>query len=241
MKQVHIPLQSKGGIGKTVIANFLSQYVYSLGEPLEVVDADPSNATLAAFKALKASRLNLMEGSILNEANFDSLMARILKEDAHFVVDTGASSFIPLNNYLIENFVIDMISDHGKQVVVHAVIASGSLLKDTILGFADMVEQLPENARIVVWLNEHLGKGKIEVEGKPFEEMKIYLDNEARIHGIVRLPVLNPATFGADMERMLTAKLTFDEVNESPEFDVMKRSRLHRVKESIFQQLDDVI
>lgn len=239
MNQAHFTIQAKGGVGKSLVASLVSQYLISRGEPVDVVDADPSNATLAAYKALNADRLDLMDGSTLNEAKFDSLISRILEKDTNFVVDNGASSFIPLNNYLIENYVIDMIAEHDKQVVVHTVIAGGSFLIDTLLGFADLVEQMPTNALIVVWLNEHLGK--VESEGKRFEQMNVYLENEDRIHGIVRLPKLNPATFGADMERMLTAKLTFDEVSLSPEFDVMKKSRLFRVKQDIYRQLDAVI
>jgi len=144
-----------------------------------------------------------------------------------------------LNNYLIENYVVDMIAEHGKQVIVHTVIAGGSSLTDTLNGFADLVEQMPENVRIVVWLNDHFGK--IEYGGDTFEEMNVYQKNRDRVHGIVRLAKLNPSTFGADMEKMLTAKLTFDEINMSQDFDLMKKSRLFRVKQDIYRQLEEVI
>lgn len=239
MNQAHLVLQEKGGVGKTLVASVLSQYLRSLGKPVEVVDTDPSNATLSGYKALKVQRLDLMDGTVLNEGKFDSLIMRILNEDSNFVIDNGASSFIQLNNYMIENYVVDMIAEHGKQVVIHTIIAGGSSLMDTLNGFADLVEQMPEQVRIVVWVNEYFGK--IEVDGLPFEDMKVYEKNERRVHGIVRLSKLNPATYGADMEKMLTAKLTFDEVNMSPEFDLMKKSRLFRVRKEIYHQLEDVL
>jgi hypothetical protein len=221
------------------VALMIAQYLRSCGESVEVVDTDPSNATLSGYKALNGHRIQLMEGTVLNEAKFDSLMIRIFEEDSNFVIDCGASSFIPLNNYMIENFVVDMIADRDKQVVVHTVIAGQSNLMDTLTGFADMVEQMPEKVRIVVWLNEFFGK--IEVEGKKFEEMNVYLKNQDRVHGIVRIAKQNPATFGADIEQMLTAKLTFDEINMSSDFDVMKKSRLFRVKKDIYQQMEAVV
>mgnify|MGYP001024569470 FL=1 len=239
VNQVHWVIQKKGGVGKSLAASMIAQFLRSRGDRVEVVDTDPSNATLFGYKALQASRLDLMDGTLLNEAKFDALIMRILSEDANFVVDNGASSFIPLNNYLIENSVIDMIAEHGKQVVVHTVIAGGSSLMDSLHGFADLVEQMPGQARMVVWLNDHFGK--IEVDGLPFEEMNVYLKNQDRIHGIVRLPKQNPATFGADMERMLTAKLTFDEINLSSDFDLMKKSRLFRVRKDIYRQLEEVV
>lgn len=239
MKQVHFTLQAKGGVGKSVVASIVAQYLLAHDEPVEVIDSDPSNATLFGYKALSVQRLDLMDGTVLNEGKFDSLIMRILSEDTNFVVDNGASSFIALNNYLIENCVVDMIAEQGKQVIVHTVIAGGSSLTDTVSGFADLVEQMPENVRIVVWLNEHFGK--IEFEGLSFEEMNVYLKNKDRVHGIVRLAKQNPATFGADMEKMLTEKLTFGEINMAPGFDIMKKSRLFRIKNDIYRQLEEVI
>jgi hypothetical protein len=239
MRQVHLPLQAKGGIGKTYVAWLISQYILDQERPLQVVDADPSNATLYAFKALMAQRLDLMNGTVLNEAKFDSLIMRIINEDSNFVVDAGASSYIPLNNYLLENYVVDLIAEHGKEIVMHSVIAGGSHLLDTLSGFADMVEQMPEQVRFVVWLNQYAEP--VYAEGKAFEEMNVYLKNRHRIHGIVDLAYLNPATSRADMERMLTAKLTFGEINMAEGIDLVKKNRLMRIKKDIYRQLEAVL
>ena len=239
MKKVHFILQKKGGVGKSVAALMLAQYLRSIGEPVEVIDTDPSNATLFSYKALNGQRIQLMEGNVLNEAKFDLMMNRVLEEDSSFVIDCGASSFIPLSNYMIENKVADMIADSGKQVVAHTVIVGESNLDDTLTSFAELAEQMPEEVQIVVWLNEFFGK--VEAHGRPFEEMNVYLENQNRVHGIVYLPKRNPATFGADIEKMLTARLTFDEVRQSPDFFVMNKSRIFRVQQEIYHQLKDVL
>ena len=239
MRKAHFILQKKGGVGKSVAALMLAQYLRSINELVEVIDTDPSNATLFSYKALNGQRIQLMEGNLLNEAKFDLLMNRVLEEDASFVIDCGASSFIPLNNYMIENKVVDMIADSGKQVVAHTVIVGKSNLLDTLTSFAELAEQMPEQVQIVVWLNEFFGE--IEVDGTPFEEMNVYLENKHRIHGIVLLPKQNPATFGADIEKMLTARLTFDEVRQSPDFYIMNKSRIFRVQQDIYRQLKAVI
>lgn len=231
---VHWVLQKKGGIGKTLVALILSQYIRSTGKPVEVVDTDPSNATLFAYKALNAQRLDLMEGTVLNESKFDALIMRIVTEDTNFVIDNGASSYLQLNNYMIENFVIDMIAEHGKQVVVHVVVAGGSHFIETLSAFRDLAENLPEQAKIVVWVNKHLGP----IQGVPFEETNVYLKYKDRVAYVIDMPALNKATYGADMERMLTAKLTFDEIKMCPEFDLMKKARLSRVKQDFYNQLD---
>jgi hypothetical protein len=239
MKKVHFILQKKGGVGKSVAALMLAQYLRSIGEPVEVIDTDPSNATLFSYKALNGQRIQLMEGNVLNEAKFDLMMNRILEEDSSFVIDCGASSFIPLSNYMIENKVADMIAESGKQVVAHTVIVGESNLIDTLTSFAELAEQMPEQVQIIVWLNEFFGK--IEILGTPFEELGVYLDNQSRVHGIVCLPKRNPATFGADIEKMLTARLTFDEVRQSPDFYIMNKSRIFRVQQDIYGQLKAVL
>lgn len=238
MKKTHFILQKRGGLGKTVAACFLAQYSISNGEPIEIIDTDPSNATLSSFKALNAQHIKLMEGTVLNEARFDLMMNRVLGEDSNFLIDCGASSFIPLNNYMIENNGVNMILQSGKEVYVHIVIAGESHLIDTLSGFAEMVEQLPEQVKIIVWLNLHFGK--IEADGMQFEEMNIYLENQDRVHGIVVVPKKNPATFGADIEKMLKNHLTFDEVESSPEFFVMNRSRIFQVRDEIYSELKAV-
>lgn len=239
MKKTHFVLQKRGGLGKSVTASWLAQYLLSKGEALEVIDTDPSNATLSSYKALKGQHIQLMEGTVLNEGRFDLLMNRLLEEDSNFLIDCGASSFIPLNNYMIENKVVDMISESGKEVYAHIVIAGESHLMDTLSGFAEMVEQMPGQVKIIIWLNEFFGK--IEADGKPFEEMNIYLENQNRVYGIVGVPKRNPATFGPDIEKMLKAHLTFDEVRQSPEFHIMNKSRIFRVQQDIYEQLQAVL
>ena len=239
MKQVHFTLQGKGGVGKTFVSSLIAQYLRSKGEPVVVIDTDPVNATLSGYAAFDTQRLELMEGGSLIERNFDSLIERVVEEDSNFVIDNGAATFIPLSFYIAENDAINVIAESGKQVVIHTVITGGQAIRDTLAGFASLVEQMPEQARIVVWLNEFFGD--IVAEGKEFEEMKIYLNNKDRVHGIVRIARQTGSTFGKDIQLMLDSKLTFDEVKGSADFGLMAKSRLHRVQEAIYRQMGAVV
>jgi hypothetical protein len=118
------------------------------------------------------------------------------------------------------------------------VIAGGSALVETLTGFADLVEQMPKQVHIVVWLNEHFGK--VESEGKSFDEMSIYAKNRDRVKGIVRLEKQSQ-TFSSAMEKMLTRKMTFAEINLSPDFDLMQKSRLFKIKEDIYRRIEAVM
>lgn len=239
MHQVHVTLQGKGGVGKSLVASLLAQYHRSKGAPVIAVDTDPVNATLSGYEALTPRRLELLDGSRVDERRFDELMEALLTEDATFVVDNGAASFIPFSNYLIENQAAEMIARADKQLVVHTVVTGGQALYDTLSGFDALATQLPSDTQLVVWLNEYFGA--IAVDGKGFEQMRAYQEHRSRVRGMVRIARQTSDTFGKDVELMLDRRLTFDEVSQSPAFGLMAKQRLAMVRRAIFQQLDTVI
>jgi len=239
MKQVHFTLQGKGGVGKSFVSSLLVQYLQSRNCPVTAIDTDPVNATLAGYKAFGTERLELMENGSLIERNFDKLIEQVVAEDTNFVIDNGAASFIPLSYYIAENDAINIISENGKTVIIHTVITGGQAIRDTLAGFASLVEQMPIHAELVVWLNEFFGD--IEAEGKTFEKMKVYQNNKERVRGIVRIARQTGSTFGEDVKLMLDNKLTFEEVFQSSNFGLMSKSRLARIKNAIFGQLALVI
>ncbi|WP_017161032.1 ArsA-related P-loop ATPase [Xanthomonas phaseoli] len=239
MKKVHITLQGKGGVGKSLVASLIAQYLRQSDKDPVCVDTDPVNATFSAYEAFNARRLELMDGTKINERHFDDLMESILGEDRDFVIDNGASSFIALSNYLIENSAIDIIGEAGKQVVLHPVITGGQALLDTLGGFDTLASQMPDNARIVVWLNEFFGE--ITIDGKQFEDMQAYKQHQHRVDGLVRIPEQSKDTFGRDMETMLNAKLTFDDALASPQFTLMAKQRLKMMQRAVFEQLQVVL
>jgi hypothetical protein len=238
-KKVHVVLQGKGGVGKSYIASLLAQYHRDKGLALVCMDTDPLNATLMGYQALGTRRVNLMDGSTLIERGFDTMMEQIVAEEAHFVIDNGAASFIPLTNYLIENDAFRVVARANKAVVIHTVITGNQAMLDTLRGLDQLCEQLPPEAELVVWLNEFFGA--IEMDGKQFEEMAVYSQHRQRISNLVRIPRQTSSTFGTDVALMLERKLTFADVDQSIEFGLMAKQRLTQVKRTIFDQLAMVV
>lgn len=236
MKRVHITLQGKGGVGKTYVASLLAQYHLENNLDVVCLDTDPVNATFSSYKALNVQRLELMDGNIINPRKFDQMVNLILEQDAHFIVDNGAASFLPLSNYMVENDVVNFISDRGKEVVLHTVIAGGHALRDTLSGFVKLAEHMSENTQIVVWLNETFGP-IVSDDGKAFEEMKAYIKHKHRVSSLIRIPRVTQETFGQDMEMMLARRVTFQEVNAIPDFELMAKQRLTMVKRDMFEQM----
>lgn len=211
MKQVHFTLYGKGGTGKSLAASLIAQYLRYRNH--EVVFASAISHPG-------------------NEGNYDYLFNRIFEEDKNFIIDSDTAEFLLLKRYISEIDLVDLIFKHGRQVVMHVVLTDDTATHSYL---ELMLSQVPEQTRIVVWLNEFYS------EFSDFEQTDVYLKNRDRIHGLVLLEKHNAPLVNANMEKMLSAGLTFDEVSVSPDFGVLERYRLHRVKEGVFRQLEEIV
>ncbi|HDI1215594.1 MULTISPECIES: P-loop NTPase family protein [Aeromonas] len=238
MAKIHMVLQGKGGVGKSVASSLIAQYKWSKGSKPLCIDTDPVNPTFCGYKALDVKRVKIMDNDEINTRNFDAMIEMIAGSEDDVVIDNGSPSFVPLSHYLISNQVPELLKDMGHQLVVHTVVTGGQALLDTINGFAQLISQFPEECIFVVWLNPYWGA--IEHEGKGFEQMKAYLANKNRISALVHMPQLKDETYGRDFADMLQDRLTFEEALSDSSRTIMTRQRLKIVKSQIFGQLENV-
>lgn len=236
MAKIHMILQGKGGVGKTVAAAFLAQYKAAKGQSLLCIDTDPVNATFHGYKALRVQRLQIVQGDEIDPRSFDLLVEMIAGAQGDVVIDNGASAFVPLSHFLISNQVPPLLKDMGHELIVHTVVTGGQALLDTVSGFSQLASQFPDEALFVVWLNPYWGR--IEHEGKSFESMRAYVTNKGRVSAIVQVPELKKETYGRDLSDMLQARLTFDEALAQESLTIMTRQRLKIIKGMVFGQLD---
>ena len=235
-RKVHFILQGKGGVGKSFVAALLAQHYRSEGHGGVVcVDTDPVNATFSGYEAFKTRRVELLDNGVIDSGRFDGLMMSIVSEDVDFIVDNGASCFIPLTKYLFESNALAVIGSTGREVVFHSVLTGGYGLRDTVAGFDWLADNMPVETQIVVWLNEFFGS--IEVDGKGFEEMKVYQRHRDRIAALLRLPKQNEQTFGRDLKAMLDQRLTFAEARASDRFNIFSKQRIAMMERQFLEQL----
>ena len=57
---VHLILQGKGGIGKSVVASWLAEFLIGRGQHVCCIDGDPVNRSPGQYKALGAEKLDLV-------------------------------------------------------------------------------------------------------------------------------------------------------------------------------------
>jgi len=99
-----------------------------------------------------------MEGGIINEKAFDSIMDMILSNpEDEIVIDNVASAFALLINYLLEKRIFELLEDKGYELLTHAVVTGGQMFLNTIDGLGVLITRFPGSARFVVWLNEYFG------------------------------------------------------------------------------------
>ena len=232
-------LQGKGGVGKSFVSTLIAQYSANKGQSLLCIDTDPINSTFFGFQSLDVHQLNIMENDEIHSRHFDTLIEMIAKSTQDVVIDNGASSFVALSHYMINNQLSDLLSEMGHELRIHTVITGGQALSDTMNGFAQLVKQFPDETKFIVWLNPYWGK--INYQGKGFEQMKIYLENKEKVSGIIPIPELKAETFGRDVSDMLKERLTFNEAISSPDRTIMTRQRLKIVRDSLFNLLDNAV
>jgi hypothetical protein len=231
---VHITLQGKGGVGKSFVSSLLAQYyIRQQSRPVHCFDTDPINATLAQYRALDAEHINVLQRGAINEKEFDTMVERLCADTGVFIVDTGATTFVPLWNYVLDNEILGLLTKEGRQVYVHSIVAGGQALSDTLNGF-DRLAKTTDQKNVVVWLNEYFG----EIEG--FAEREVTQGNLAKLVGSVLIRERNPQTYGDDVKQMLQQRLTFDEAIRSEKFNLVSKQRLTIVRRDIFQQIDQL-
>lgn len=230
-RSVHIVLQGKGGVGKTLTASLIAQWMMESGEPVVCVDVDPVQQSFALISALNATPVDLLEDDSVNVPEMDALVDRLATEDSNFVIDCGAASFVPMSSYLIKSDVIPFLTEAGKRFIIHTIIVGGSSLDDTAIAARDIATQFPASAEIVAWLNPFFGRLDA------FEDTEIFKDIAKRLAGIVRLPKLDQNYSGRSVMAMLDRHMTFAEARASEEFTLMARLRLANVWEPLKEQI----
>jgi len=234
----HFVLQGKGGVGKSLLAAILAQYFVEQGRVIKCYDTDPVNSTLARYELLKAVHLPLMVDGDIDRRKFDVLMEDILTAArTTFVVDNGASTFIPLGHYMAENAVHSLLGNAGVDAVTHCVVTGGQAMQDTLNGL-DALARIAPPRSVVVWVNEFFGP--VEHGGTRFADMAVLKTHAAKIRGVVTLQRRNADTFGADIVDMVGQYLTFDQAIGSPKVSLMAKQRLKMVKTEVFAQLKEI-
>ncbi|EAK7844291.1 conjugal transfer protein TraL, partial [Campylobacter coli] len=197
------------------------------------------NTTLLNVKALKAKFLQLIDDDGKFDVRaFDKIVELAFEKKAeNYIIDSGATTFIPLIDYLKENEVLDFLTNNNLEVYMHVPIVGGQARDDTILGLTQLTEAF--NCSFVVWINEY--HGSIIKDNLEFEETKEYQAIKEKIKAIVYLNALSKDTFGKDLLELTSKNLTFGEAMQDKSFSLMSKQRLKIFKDKAFSQISNIL
>ena len=231
-------LQGKGGVGKSLVASYLAQFLADEGRLSACYDTDPVNQSFRAIGALNVRPIELLTDADLNVAGVDRLIEEILSAKQDVVIDNGAASFLPLSRYLLANGIPDVLAERNVSMVLHTIVTGGSSGVDTLAGLEALANDFA-TVKVVVWVNEFFGPA--QYDGTGFEATRVYMNQKDRLRGPIYLRKLDPVMFAPNLATMLERHMTFDEAAKSDEFMIMQKSRLHRIKGDIWGQMQAVI
>lgn len=232
----HFILQGKGGVGKSFVAVMLAQYLARNGELPLCIDTDPVNRTFGRYKGLKVEQLPILgSNGEVDQRQFDVLVTKLVENKGTAVVDNGASSFLPLSRYLLENGILGILAGEKVNVVLHTVVVGGAAMVQTLNGLDTLATNYPLAAKLIVWLNPK--EGVVELDGSPFEKTPAYKKHSARVSSIINIPDRTKETFGRDLNEMLGDGLTFDEAVEDGTRALMVRQRLKMYRTELWNAL----
>ena len=244
-KNFHFILQGKGGVGKTTVSTFITQYLKDyLKQDYMAIDTDQVNASFAKFKALNVETINVMQDNIITDAGWENLTYKLINTDkSNIIIDNGASSFVPLIAYAIENDMVDLLTleenSYAGNIFIHVVIAGGEGLSHTLAGLNMICEKFNQDkVQIVVWINNFLGK--VETQDKKITDYPEYKNNESKILAVVRIPTYKGDLFKKDLSDMLTNHKTFEEMKNDTSVFIMSRSRYVKMQKEMFEELNNV-
>lgn len=250
---LHIFLQSKGGVGKSVSAYMLAQYLQDRvgADNCTFIDTDPKNSTFANFKALNVAYFNATHRNEntgetrIDTMEMNAIFEEIMVRPQAIVVDTGSSNYIDLKSYLEANGILDIFNDVEevkRDVVIHVPVNGGADFPVCIDELGHLFSGF-KAAKFVVWLNRYGGKLQTS-SGKIFADTKIasMLEGSGRFLGVVEYPELPDLQFQT-LRRVLSESLTFKEVLENADgsFNILTRTAIERVRNAIYHELDEVL
>jgi CO dehydrogenase maturation factor len=220
----HFIMQGKGGVGKSLAASILMQYLLKQGLEVTGCDTDPVNSSLVRYEGLNVKVFDIMDDADIDPGRFDQLIGHIAGggPEVHMVVDIGASCFVSLGNYLKQYDAFGVLQDRGHRVFIHTIIVGGVNLLDTLGNLQSLARHF--TAPIVVWLNPFFGP--IRQGEDSFEDFRVYQEVAGSLHGLVQMPELKAVLFARDFEEMQADHRTFEESLKTPKVFIMSRQRL---------------
>ena len=239
MRKLHLTLGDKGGIGKSFIAALMAQYIIdNVDGPKPIcLDLDMKNRTLSRYSELNVELIDMRTDGDIDRSKFDILINRVASanDDDTIIVDVGGNVYVSMTDYMRVNEVYEMIMSIGVEIILHIPIVGGGDMFPTLATLDETMSNTPSDVMVSVWINQK--NGKVEYQGKSFEESDRYYDYEDRIRTVTYIPLWR-ADMQVNVAEMLEEAVTFDQAVRMDIFDLMAKQRLTMAKRYLYASIE---
>jgi len=150
MANIHLVGGEKGGVGKSLVARVLAQYLIDKQLPFLGFDTDRSHGALMRFYAGFASPVLVDRYEALDAI----VEAAVAQPDRRILVDLAAQTLEPLAKWMDESGVLDLAGEAGFALNYWHVMDNG---KDSVDLLAKLLDRFGDRLRYVLVLNELRG------------------------------------------------------------------------------------
>jgi len=150
MTNIHLVGGEKGGVGKSVVARVLAQYMIDKNIPFLGFDTDRSHGSLLRFYADFASPVVVDRYESLDAV----VEAASANPDKRVLVDLAAQTHEPLVKWMDESGVLDALGDLGLTLKYWHVMDSG---KDSVDLLKKLLDRFGSRLNYVLVLNQLRG------------------------------------------------------------------------------------
>jgi len=161
MAKIHFIGGEKGGVGKSLMARVLAQYLIDRGEPFIGFDTDRSHGALMRFYAGYASPVIVDRYEAL-----DAIMeAAVEQPERRILVDLAAQTHDPLVRWMDDSGVLNLADESGIQIHYWHVMDTG---KDSVDLLRRLLDRFGTSLKYVLVRNQVRGNdfGVLEQSGE---------------------------------------------------------------------------
>ena len=246
--ELHISMHGKGGVGKSVISILNGQYLRMLNPQTTVVDTDPINPTTKSFASLNPQYIVFDKVDSNNNAVFDyekmsEFLETLLQVDFPVQIDVGTSNYPGMKKFLLdEEAFFESLHETGKEIFIHLPIVGNRDMASCLHEMRELITAFDEKfpfLKYILW--ENCSRGEVVgLNEEPYRNTDAFKAIEHRIAATVILRYSHAEL--SDMNKILSDCMIFSDVETTtnPKYKTLERSRLNKLKQRLFVQLDNI-
>ena len=226
MAKIHFIGGEKGGVGKSLLARVLAQYLIDRGEPFIGFDTDRSHGTLLRFYAGYASPVVVDRYEALDAI----IEAAVEQPDRRILVDLAAQTHEPLVRWMDDSGVLNLADESGIPIQYWHVMDTG---KDSVDLLRKLLDRFGTSLKYVLVRNQVRGSdfGLLEQSGE-----------QARALGLGAKIVSIKKLHESAINKIDAASCSFwnaKNADGQPTLGLMDRQRVKMWLRDLYRELDD--